>query len=212
MKITKYKHTTYNVEANGKNILIDPGIFAFGDDLLSKNYFENIDILLLSHLHADHFDIEAIRNIYKKCKPKVFSQKDVTAELRKDGIESSTLLVGETASLDSLIISATRTAHKQDAIGFLIDDGKTRLFYVSDSFYTEDKPNANIVIVPIGNRGIVMSPQDAATYVKEIGPKIAIPSHYETPKDKVKPEEFRNEMKGSGIEVKILGHKESFEI
>jgi L-ascorbate metabolism protein UlaG (beta-lactamase superfamily) len=212
VRITKYKHTTYEVNTNGKNVLIDPGIFAFGEGLLSKEYFKNVNVLLLSHLHADHFDIEVIKNIYAASRPLVISHKDVSKELGKEGIESKTLLYGESIDFDEIRILATRTAHKQDAIGFLIDDGRTKLYYVSDSFYLEDKPFADVVIVPIGNRGIVMGPNEAMQFVKEIKPKIVIPSHYETPKDKVQPIEFYNIMKGSDIEVKILSHGNVLEV
>jgi L-ascorbate metabolism protein UlaG (beta-lactamase superfamily) len=209
MEITKYKHTTYQVKAAGKSILIDPGIFTFGEGLLRKDYFDNIDILLLSHRHADHFDMEAVKNMYKRCRPKILSQKDVANELNSEGIESSILESGQSVNLDGITISATRTAHKQACIGFLINDGETGLYYVADSFYIEDKPEADILIVPIENRGIMMGPAEAAKFTKEIKPRIAIPSHYETPKSIVKPEEFVKEMENSGIEVKILGFEES---
>lgn len=94
----------------------------------------------------------------------------------------------------------------------MIQSKNKSLYYVSDSFYLEDKPYADIVIVPIGNRGLVMNSDEAYNFIKEINPKIVIPSHYETPKDNVNPLEFFVKFKDSKIIPKIMKYGESIKI
>ena len=57
-----------------------------------------------------------------------------------------------------------------------------------------------------------MGPKEAAIFVKEIKPKLAIPMHYyEGSKHPMDPNKFVEEMKDSGIEVKVLNPGEVYE-
>jgi len=57
-----------------------------------------------------------------------------------------------------------------------------------------------------------MSPQEAAQFVQELKPKIAIPMHYDSPKATFGPADFIAAMKGSGIKVIVLNDGESIEL
>ena len=54
-----------------------------------------------------------------------------------------------------------------------------------------------------------MDPKEAARFVKDIKPKLAIPIHYDNPKYPVDPKDFAKEMRGSEIEVRILNFGKS---
>ena len=55
MEIRKFGHSCMLVEGEGVRILIDPGSYSTGFESLSE-----IDGLLLTHQHIDHFDKDRI--------------------------------------------------------------------------------------------------------------------------------------------------------
>ncbi|MCL2451752.1 MBL fold metallo-hydrolase [Candidatus Saccharibacteria bacterium] len=58
MKITKYEHSCLSVEVDGRILVIDPGVFS-----TSFTASDNIDAVVVTHEHPDHFDPEKITQI-----------------------------------------------------------------------------------------------------------------------------------------------------
>lgn len=58
MKVTKFGHSCILVEENSVKILLDPGVF-------STDYtdIKDVDALLITHEHQDHFDISGVKKI-----------------------------------------------------------------------------------------------------------------------------------------------------
>lgn len=216
MRITKYVHATFELKIGDTKILIDPGKYNFGGgrfqlDYLTRKYFSNVDIVLLSHIHADHYDSKTILDIYERCAPNIISSEEVGQELADKNIRHSTLKPGEKTSVGHLSIEATSCDHVVPCIGFLISDGNQSIYYVADSLYYNPKLEADVLLVPIGNRGLVMNPYEAAEFTKGVGPKLVIPMHYESPKDEVSPTEFKESLEQVDCRtpVRILQFKET---
>ena len=55
MKLTKYEHACFTIEAEGKLVVVDPG--AFTTDLGTP---ENVVAIVVTHEHPDHFDVNAL--------------------------------------------------------------------------------------------------------------------------------------------------------
>lgn len=72
LTVSYYGHATILLSFNGFNILIDPLISYSDDDYPAKLTFsdlpEHIDLLLISHGHYDHFNVEALLQIRHKVK------------------------------------------------------------------------------------------------------------------------------------------------
>ena len=69
MKITKYSQSTFIVENNlGQRLLIDPGKYNYENGFTPKD-FGKIDILVVTHKHEDHHDINAEKEIINLWKP-----------------------------------------------------------------------------------------------------------------------------------------------
>ena len=218
MKITKYVHATFKIETNNIKILIDPGIYAFDGGRfnlgkLKPDYFNDIDILILTHNHADHYNPETVIEINKICKPIIISNSEVSKDLNNKGIENIQMNEGDKKIINGIEFEAYPCKHIIPAIGLTINDGKNKLYYVSDSLYKEPDTKADILLVPIGNRDLVMSPKEAALFTHKLNPKLVIPMHYESPKDKVFPEQFLNEMNliKSEVPIKIMNYKEEID-
>jgi len=143
----------------------------------------------------------------------IISNREVQQKLRGNNLDCEILEVGEEKNIDDIKIKGIKQMHglapdgsKPDNIGFLIDD---KLYHPGDTLYIEDKPYADVVFVPICGT-VVMNLKEAAKFVKEINPKLAIPIHYDNPRFPVDVNEFVKETEGYNI--KVLKNGESIEI
>ncbi|MBD3354803.1 MBL fold metallo-hydrolase [Candidatus Woesearchaeota archaeon] len=216
MKITKYVHSTFELEMGDKRILIDPGKYNFGGgrfdlDYLKKEDLNDADIILLSHSHGDHYDADVITNLYEKSNPVIISNEEVGKDLQERNIEHIVLKPGEKTEVDNISVGATYCDHKVPCVGFLLNDGNQTAYFVADSLYKESNQKADVLFVPIGNRDVVMSPTDAAKFTSEIEPNLVIPMHYESPKDQTMPVDFEIAMQKirSNTEIKSMEYKET---
>ncbi|MDR2063369.1 MAG: MBL fold metallo-hydrolase [Candidatus Nomurabacteria bacterium] len=58
MKITKYNHSCFYLEKDGRGLLFDP--VEYTDELPA---FDNIDAVVVTHLHGDHFQPEVLASV-----------------------------------------------------------------------------------------------------------------------------------------------------
>jgi len=219
MKITKYPQSAILLEIEDKRILIDPGKYCY-DESFKPNNWEKIDILLLTHGHKDHCLPEAVEIIFKNNKPVIIGSKWVGNILSEKNIPVEVLDIGQTKKIGDIFITAVMAKHgdhpnahssPKETIGFLIKV-KQSVYHCSDTLYLKDKPYADVVLVPISNDWITMGPTEAAIFIKEIKPRLAIPIHYEGIDHPMDPQKFLDEMSKSGINVQILKNRETIEI
>lgn len=214
MKITKYPQSAILIEDyKSKRILIDPGSFCYNDDFKPEDWGK-IDILLFTHVHGDHFMPE-VAEALKEINPNILiaSNIEVCDELSKLNIECEILAPEQEIDADGIKIKGVKSIHgdlpngkpKPDVIGFLIDD---KFYHPGDTIYLEEKPYADVVFVPICGV-VVMNVAEAAKFVSEIDPKIAIPIHYDNPNYPVNVEDFA---KATGSMAKVLQNGESIEL
>jgi len=142
----------------------------------------------------------------------IITNSEVKLELDKENIASKILQPNETVEINDIKIQGVKSTHgdlpngkpKPDVIGFLIDN---KFYHPGDTIFLEEKPYAEIVFVPICGV-VVMNISEAAQFVEEIGPKIAIPIHYDNPNYPVDVNDF-----GREVEIaKILKNGESLEL
>lgn len=176
MKITKYGHCTLLIELNGTKILTDPGIFSDESFLDVKE----IDAIVITHEHQDHFHIESIKKIIEKNPSvEIFSNHSVGKLLREQGISFVPVGGGEVASLKGVMIEGFGKDHAEiyeivglvENTGFIIGD---LLYYPGDSFYLPEK-RVPILAVPI--YGPWMKISDAIKFVQDFSPLYVIPVH-----------------------------------
>src|SRR5690606_15857981 len=96
MKITKYEHACLLIEEQGTRVIIDPGNFSPS----ISNDCDNIAAVVVTHVHADHFDPEKLQAILAKnpaCQ--IFTTQEVANEF---GQKATAVQAGQTVKLENI--------------------------------------------------------------------------------------------------------------
>ena len=143
-------------------------------------------------------------------KPTDLSLRRLTTAL---GISNETLLTLQLPP--NFSIESIPTLHKVegeliDCFGVLINSKNKSLYHTSDTLYIEEKPtNVDVLFVPINNRGVCMSIDEAVRFTREVRPNLVIPVHYDSPKDShINPQEFIDKIRGGGIDSRVMNFGE----
>src|SRR5258706_2321282 len=107
MKLTKFGHCCLLIETKGLRILTDPGVFT-----TEQNTLTNIDIVLITHEHQDHFHLDSLKVIMKNNpSAKIITNKTVGVLLAKENIPFSTVEHGENTSEKGVVIEGFGILH-----------------------------------------------------------------------------------------------------
>lgn len=220
MKITKHSQSCFLIESSYSKILIDPGKFVFEDEGLLPDAFQGISVIIITHLHTDHFDLENIIKIFHKSHPIFFTTTEVRSVIIKSIPNADIRILGSTKAekIEDFLISGVNSIHgplpsgQEPPIvsGVLIDDGETKFYHPGDTIVLEEGIEADVLATPICGQ-VVMSIQEAKSQLVMLKPKIVIPMHYDNPKYPVEIGDFIKAMDGTGIEIRTLKNGEVFE-
>ncbi len=175
MKITKFGQCCLLIEVTGKRILTDPGRFS-----TSQNDVTDIDLILITHEHADHLHSESLLAVLEK-NPNAqvvtnTSVGKVLAELRVD----YDLLEGrDNDTCAGVHIEAFDGEHVEiiDDFGIVQNTGyfiAEKLFYPGDA-YTNPEKEVPVLALPVAGPWCKLS--DAIKYAREVKPNKAFPVH-----------------------------------
>lgn len=89
MRITKFVHSCLLVEHDGLSVLIDPGVYSWPRIELDK--LPDLDVLLISHVHTDHYCLEAVRGLRERFSGlPIVTNSEVEALLERGKVELHT--------------------------------------------------------------------------------------------------------------------------
>ncbi|MCO4793479.1 MAG: MBL fold metallo-hydrolase [Bacteriovoracaceae bacterium] len=150
MKVTFLAHQGWLFEgSNGSKVLLDPLYERMGNGNTRLDVWPNrtlnlekigkIDAVIISHEHADHFDIESLFKIRDICKPDTVYVPDISTRAIKNALKEMKFNVKELESLEKLNIGnleltplpSVKSRFEPDVYSFLVEDIKTK-----GSFYT----------------------------------------------------------------------------
>lgn len=219
MKITKYPQSCLLIESNGKKILIDPGILSYEDSFF--NNWRDVDLILITHKHADHCYTEIIKEIVKNNKSKIYSSKEVQ-EFNTD------LLINIVRDVDvfefeGIKIEVVKAVHGyipalkgekeiNENIGFIIEVENKRIYITSDTICFKNDYKCDVLCLPVSNHGLVMGPFEAALFAKETGANLIVPIHMDNPKFPTEVNEIKKNFEEQKLNFKILKIGESINI
>lgn len=175
MKIKKIGHCCLVIETKGIRILTDPGSFTTEQD-----QEKNINIILITHEHADHFHVESVKNILaNNPEATVISNSTVGALLDKEGIAYEVLEHGGSTTVHDILLEGFGEHHaaiykdlgQTQNTGYFIDD---TLFYPGDALTNPNKP---VDILALPTAGPFLKLAEVVEYALLLKPTRAFPVH-----------------------------------
>jgi len=212
--ITKYAQSCILIEKDGVRCLIDPGVFVKEMDGMQSGDWPHIDLILVTHEHSDHLDVETIKYIVERDGCPVLTNSSCVEVLKQNGIKAQLLMPGAHDDETTFHVVGVAQTHgdlpngnpKPEVIGFIVDNA----FYTpGDSVVLPDMPHADVLFVPVA--GPEMSLVAAKEMVQRVAPKVAVPVHFSnTKKYPISLDEVRA-FSVPGVNVHFLADKESMQ-
>jgi len=204
VKITPLNHASILIQAVGKTIYLDPAKPArfFG--------MPKADLILITDIHGDHMDPDAIKEI-SKAETEILAPPAVVQTVTA----AKPIANGETKSWQGWTIEAIPAYNlkrgpepgkfyhdKGRGNGYVLTFGDKRFYFSGD---TEGIPemralkNIDVAFVCM-NLPYTMPPEEAAEAVKAFHPKMVIPYHYRGSDVTV----FQKAVEAAGVQVRIM--------
>lgn len=205
MTITKFGHCCLLLEIAEKRILVDPGQFS-----TEQNFLTEIDIILITHEHADHYHSESIIEILKN-NPKatvvtnasvsrLLNDHDVTVRIL-EGCAGAKICGVEIVAFDGVHVEIFENFGIVQNTGYLVAE---KFFFPGDA-YTVPNKNVDVLALPVAGPWCKVS--DSINYAKKVSPRVVIPVHDATLSDigkSVTYPHFSRVLSNNGIEFFIL--------
>ncbi len=175
MKITKFGHCCLLIEENNVRILTDPGIYSVGQDEL-----KNIDVIIISHDHQDHLQIDSLKTILiNNPQAEIITNRTIGTILDKENISYEIVENGQNYSFKEILIEAFGDEHaqiypslpKMQNTGYFIAN---KLFYPGDALTNPGKP-VDILALPVAGPWLTLA--NAIDYATTIRPRVCFPVH-----------------------------------
>ncbi len=191
-------HASFKFRWNGKVVYVDPYV--------PDPKPERADIIVSTHDHFDHCDVDVARQYMKDdtvyvappaCKAKIAGVKVIRPG---ESIEVKGIKI---EAVPAYNINKPFHPREKEYIGVVLDFGGFRIYHAGDTDVIPEMENirADVALLPIGGT-YTMDEKDAARAVKLIKPKYVIPMHYNyldgLEKD---PEEFKKLVEGAEVIV-----------
>lgn len=175
MQITKFGQCCLLIEVEGKKILTDPGRFS-----VTQNEVTDIDLILITHEHADHLHAESLQTILKNNpRATVITNESVGKILSDLGIAYEVLPDISQVERCGITLEAFEGKHEEifEAYGQVQNTGffiGEKLFYPGDS-YLEPQKSVPVLALPVS--GPWCKASDALVYAFKVNPTKAFPVH-----------------------------------
>ena len=151
----------------------------------------NLDILIATHFHRDHFDIDAIPELMANGKTMLYCSYDCKDDVERLGIDNQRVVFAQSGNkyeVDGFEIRFTKCDHgtgAPQALGVLISVDNHNILEVGDtSFHEEWKDEylsagpIDVLIAPINGAYGNLNEQEHILLTKVLHPELVIPCHF----------------------------------
>jgi L-ascorbate metabolism protein UlaG (beta-lactamase superfamily) len=222
-----FGHSFFRLSFGSKNVLVDPFMGRTNGNVdfscleapkVKDSDLKDIDVVLVSHEHFDHFDPDLVKQIVLEnnaclvCHESMLSKLDLPKRL------THPISANEKVSVRGVEVQAVDVHHPKAfyPMGFLVSGNGKTVFHAGDTDLLDDfnKIKADIALLPIGGYE-TMDCVDAVRATKAMKPTVAIPMHYNTFKViQQDPNEFKAKIEKSILKTKavVLKPGQSFKL
>jgi L-ascorbate metabolism protein UlaG (beta-lactamase superfamily) len=206
VKITFIGHATAQIEMSGVRILTDP-VFRKRFWYLRRRFnigpvdldLESLDAVLLSHMHFDHMDYPSLRMIPDHVP--IIAPEGASRYLHKKVRHNiAEMRLNEVIRIGDVDIHATPSLHgsglywplwfPKSVLSYMIDGPQT-VYFVGDTALFDSMSDLgedfdiDVALLPVWGhgpylRGDHMTPDQAASALSMLSPRVAIPIHWGT--------------------------------
>jgi L-ascorbate metabolism protein UlaG (beta-lactamase superfamily) len=175
MRIRKFGHSCMLVDADGVRVLIDPGSWSSGFESL-----DDLDALLVTHQHADHFDQDRILDLLSaNDRAAVIADEQTAAQLAGAGRRVRAVHQDDRFPVGPVQVTVHGREHavlhpdvpNVTNVGYFLAD---TVFHPGDALTVPDRP-VGVLALPVG--GPWLPVRDAIDYLRAVRPRIAIGVH-----------------------------------
>jgi L-ascorbate metabolism protein UlaG (beta-lactamase superfamily) len=158
---------------------------------------DDVDAILVSHLHQDHLDLPTLRHLGRD--RRIVVPAGAGAWLRSRGFSAvDELAPGESTAVGGVTVRAVRARHSgfrpptgptASAVGYLIE-GRRTVYFAGDTGLFEGmrelRGAVDVALLPVGGWGPTLpsrhhlDPADAARAADLIRPRLTVPIHWGT--------------------------------
>ncbi len=198
-KLTFVGHATVAVDLDGTGLLTDPVLRSCVGPLtrhgpsVIREELQDVDAVLISHLHRDHADLPSLRQFVDV---PMLVPAGAAGFFESRGFHSvSEIAVGQSTEVGRITVSAVEAVHDgvgrgspdAEAVGFLVS-GTKRIYFAGDTDLFDGMSDLRAVdaaLLPIWGWGPSlgpghMDPERAARAAAVIEPRIVVPIHWGT--------------------------------
>ena len=203
-------HASFLIRTRGKKIYIDPS---------ASDYSEKVDIVLITHSHGDHCNLDTLSMIRGP------DTVIITSEACAEGIPEGnvvTMSPGEKEELNVITVHAVEAYNfkrfkssgvpyhpKGTQIGFIVESEGKRIYHAGDSDYLpsmNEMGEITLALLPIHGQS-VMDIDEAVEAAIGIDPEMVMPMHC----GDSDPMEFKEKVE-SRSDLKVIVMKEGEEL
>lgn len=202
--LTYLGHATVLLEFDGIRVMTDP-VIRQGATMLRRmpraadiRGYDEVDLILISHLHHDHLDLPSLRSM--RHDPLIVVPLGAADWMRGKGFTNVTEVApGDVVHHRGVTVTTTMAVHsgKREprgpvalAVGYVIEAGPARVYFAGDTDIFPGmahlaEPELDVALVPIWGWGLVLGdghldPVSAAGAVALLNPRYAVPIHWGT--------------------------------
>ena len=151
------------------------------------------DVLLISHEHADHLDVDAIAQMMDNDKTHVFTNTVCASQIKAMGLDASAVTAvrkGERVHIlpecELRVVDCDHGDLTPDALGFILDFGFETVYFSGDTALSPDRlteaisAQPTVALLPINGAFGNLNGLLAARYAAMLRCKVLIPCHFWT--------------------------------